>query len=56
MPRGTAPLGPAGPVASPAERELLTQALALALPQARQASAWQICSTWRPAGALRKWW
>src|SRR5471032_1944888 len=32
MPRGTAPRGPAGPVASARERELLSQALALALP------------------------
>ena len=32
MPRGTAPRGPSGPAASAPERELLAQALALALP------------------------
>src|ERR1700712_559151 len=32
MPRGTAPRAPAGPVATAPERELLSQALALALP------------------------
>ena len=32
MPRGTAPRGPAGPVATARERELLSQALALHLP------------------------